>query len=574
MQALRRRFVLVAAAVLIPVALLVWRAVASVEFERRMRHQVVAERVFDEMERSLSELLAQEETRPFEDYGTSGAVPLIPGPEQPFVVGWFAIDPDGDIRVARTGHADVRRQVAPLRAGAQPPAASLPLAQRPGSTVDAQAPARLEDKKDVPTAFGVLRSLNKAVEQRAAKQKQVVDEYALKAAPAAKDAELTASLDGARGRTAAEPVPRRDADTPAMVGRIVEAQQLALYRTIAHDGRTYRQGLLLDVPALGAWLAGQALAGSELASYATVTFATGAIPAASAADPEFVYSHRFAEPFADVGARLSLRALPGIGGAGYVYALSALLVVAMAAGLLALYRMVAVAVGFAERRGNFVAAVSHELKTPLTAIRMYGEMLRDGIVPSEAKRDEYHRHITAESERLSRLINNVLEFSKLEKGTRPVSLTEGPVGPVLEEAAELLGPHATQAGFTLRVEVEPGLPPARFERDALLQILFNLVDNAVKYAASATRREIVMSATRSGDRVVIAVRDFGPGVPEAQLGKIFEPFYRGEQELTRRSKGTGLGLALVRGLGENMGALVRGANCVGDGFEVAIALRD
>jgi two-component system phosphate regulon sensor histidine kinase PhoR len=91
--------------------------------------------------------------------------------------------------------------------------------------------------------------------------------------------------------------------------------------------------------------------------------------------------------------------------------LSALLVVAVVVGLYALYRMVAVQVRFAERRGNFVAAVSHELKTPLTAIRLYAEMLRDGMIESDKKRSEYYSTITSETERLSRLINNVLELS-------------------------------------------------------------------------------------------------------------------------------------------------------------------
>jgi signal transduction histidine kinase len=203
---------------------------------------------------------------------------------------------------------------------------------------------------------------------------------------------------------------------------------------------------------------------------------------------------------------------------------------------------------------------------------MYGEMLRDGIVGSEAKRDEYYRHITAESERLSRLINNVLEFSKLEKGSRSMSLVVGQVGPVIDEAVTLLRPHLEQAGLALRLEVEPALPPVRFERDALLQVLFNLVDNAVKYATGSARPEIVLRAARDGDRVVVAVRDHGPGVPAAHLGKIFEPFYRGERELTRRSKGTGLGLALVRGLADGMGATVLGCNAQDGGFEVAIGL--
>jgi len=233
--------------------------------------------------------------------------------------------------------------------------------------------------------------------------------------------------------------------------------------------------------------------------------------------------------------------------------------------------MVAVAVAFAERRSDFVAAVSHELKTPLTAIRMYGEMLRDGIVPSDAKRQEYYRHITAESERLSRLINNVLEFARLEKGTRDVALTTGAVEPVVREAVELVRPHVEAEGFALRLESDGALPPVRFERDALLQVLFNLIDNAVKYTGDGAKR-IGLRLARDGDAVRIVVRDHGPGVPARHLAYVFEPFYRGEHELTRRSKGTGLGLALVRGLVERMGGRVRGRNDPDGGFEVTIAL--
>jgi signal transduction histidine kinase len=229
-----------------------------------------------------------------------------------------------------------------------------------------------------------------------------------------------------------------------------------------------------------------------------------------------------------------------------------------------------VAVEYAERRSNFVAAVSHELKTPLTAIRMYGEMLRDGVVPSESKRGEYYATITDEAERLSRLINNVLEFSKLEKGHGELALVVGDVADVVREAAGRLAPHAERAGFALRVEAEDGMPPVRFDRDALLQVLFNLVDNAIKYAASAARREIVLAVTRSGDDVAVSVRDFGPGVPRGELRRVFEPFHRGGHELTRRAKGTGIGLALVRELAAAMRARVQGDTPEDGGFRVRL----
>jgi signal transduction histidine kinase len=230
-------------------------------------------------------------------------------------------------------------------------------------------------------------------------------------------------------------------------------------------------------------------------------------------------------------------------------------------------------VSFAERRSNFVAAVSHELKTPLTAIRMYGEMLRDGLVPSEAKRAEYYRHITVESERLSRLINNVLEFARLEKGNGEVALATGSVEPVVREVAELLRPHVEGQGFELAVDVDPALPAVRFERDGLVQVLCNLVDNAAKYAREATPRRIELSARRAGGDVRLSVRDHGPGIAARHLGKIFEPFYRAESELTRRHKGTGLGLALVRGMAERMGARVSGHNVPDGGFEVELRFR-
>jgi signal transduction histidine kinase len=543
MRALRRRFLLVAAAVLVPVGLLVWRAMASVAVEQERRHEVIAERLFDEMERALSDVLREEESR------TAGS-PTPPAP--PWLRGRFEIGADGRVVappefasiVGTLGDRRVREDAAPK--------------WRAGSTValadDDQK--KQKNEKGAP-AYDALSSLNKAVEQRAARQKTLADAY---------DEEATTGRDQAAGGRTPEAAP--------FVGQLADPRHLVLTRTVIRaDGRAGREGLVVDPAALGAWLQDEALGASELRPYATLTF--GVTDAAPDAAGAYQYVHRFAEPFDALAARLALRPVPGFGGTTWVVALATLLVVAVIAGLVALYRMVAVAVGFAERRSNFVAAVTHELKTPLTAIRMYAEMLRDGIVPSEAKRDEYHRHITAESERLSRLIDNVLEFSRLERNARPMELVAGDIGPVLADAAAMLRPHVERGGLRLRVAVDDGLPPVRFERDALLQIVVNLVDNAVKYAGDARPGEIVLAATRMDDgRVVVRVRDHGPGVPREHLGRVFEPFHRGERELTRRTKGTGLGLALVRSLTEAMGGRVDGRNMADGGFEVEVLLPD
>jgi signal transduction histidine kinase len=219
-----------------------------------------------------------------------------------------------------------------------------------------------------------------------------------------------------------------------------------------------------------------------------------------------------------------------------------------------------------------VSAVSHELKTPLTAVRMYGEMLRDGMVESTEQRQAYYETITLEAERLSRLINNVLELSQLERNTRQVNLSVGDVSQAVREAVSMLRPHAEREGFTLEVSAAPNLPAARFDRDALTQILFNLLDNALKYGSSAEERRISVRCEPSeAGGVRIAVADRGPGVAPEQLAAIFEPFYRGENELTRKKQGTGIGLALVRGLAERMRGKVEGRN-LAPGFEVRVEL--
>jgi two-component system, OmpR family, phosphate regulon sensor histidine kinase PhoR len=233
--------------------------------------------------------------------------------------------------------------------------------------------------------------------------------------------------------------------------------------------------------------------------------------------------------------------------------------------------MTAVQVRFAQRRSNFVAAVSHELKTPLTAIRMYGEMLRDGMVESAEKRDEYYATITAETERLTRLINNVLELPRLERRERPVQIVVGDVAPIVREVADAFRPHAEREGFALTVAAEPGLPAVRFDRDALTQVLFNLLDNAVKYGRGRERCIAVRCAADEQGGVRIAVADRGGGVDDGQLAAIFEPFYRAQNELTRTQQGTGVGLALVRGLVARMHGRVEGRN-LQPGFEVRVTL--
>jgi signal transduction histidine kinase len=195
------------------------------------------------------------------------------------------------------------------------------------------------------------------------------------------------------------------------------------------------------------------------------------------------------------------------------------------------------------------------------------------MVSDDDTRRDYYRMITAEGERLTRLINNVMEHARLRKGQRPMQVMSGDAGLLLREVLEVMTPHIESEGFELDVSIEESLPAARFDGDALKQVLFNVLDNALKYGRrdGKGRLEVCCSGDSNG-WVNLSVRDHGPGIAASDLDTIFEPFYRAEDELTRRKQGTGIGLSLVRDLVERMQGRVRGLNRT-PGLEVQIALR-
>jgi signal transduction histidine kinase len=348
---------------------------------------------------------------------------------------------------------------------------------------------------------------------------------------------------------------------------------LILSRPRATAGQT--EGLVVDSEKLVEALKTRVLEArglGEVAELRAAGDAAGAPSSAAPRDTPYLFSHRFGAPFDSLAASLWLSPLAEPGDTTFSAPLALLLGVCVVLGLYALYRMTATQIEFAERRNNFVSAVSHELKTPLTAIRMYAEMLEEGLVADDARRLEYYRTITAESERLSRLINNVLELARIEKKPTRLKLMLGELTPVVLEALEVLRPHVEREGFSLELEASDALPSAYFEPDAVRQILFNLIDNALKYSRDAGERRIsVRLVAQSPDRVLLSVRDRGPGVPREHLRAIFQPFFRAERELTRKTQGTGIGLSLVQGLVERMGGSVHGANTE-PGFEVRVEL--
>jgi len=214
-------------------------------------------------------------------------------------------------------------------------------------------------------------------------------------------------------------------------------------------------------------------------------------------------------------------------------------------GLVSLWRYARAQLKLAEKKDDFISAVSHELRTPLTSIRMYSEMLEKNWVKSDDKAGEYYKNMRQESERLTRLIENVLDFSRIQKGRKRYVFRLGDINKCITDVTEMMTSYAAQHGFLIRTDLEK-LEQTAFDKDAVTQIVVNLLDNAVKYARDAEDKTIIVRSRKQNNFILIEVEDHGPGIPRRQREKVFEQFYRSGAEAKRESKGTGLGLALVR----------------------------
>jgi len=226
-------------------------------------------------------------------------------------------------------------------------------------------------------------------------------------------------------------------------------------------------------------------------------------------------------------------------------------------GLLILVLVLAIGVGswlivadlrrqlaLARQKTDFVSNVSHELKTPLTSIRMFAEMLLEDRVTEPEKRRQFHRIISSEASRLTRLINNVLDFAHLERGEKKYEFADLDLGVLLGETLATYRPHLEAEGFVMRATVPVEPVSVRGDRDALAQVLVNLLSNAEKY--STERKEIEVEMKASAGCVEIRVLDRGPGVPVHSRERIFEQFFRAHDSLGSGIQGSGLGLTLAR----------------------------
>jgi len=249
---------------------------------------------------------------------------------------------------------------------------------------------------------------------------------------------------------------------------------------------------------------------------------------------------------------------------------NALMILAIIVGVFIMLRGTARELEFSQLKSDFVSNVSHELKTPLALIRMFAETLEMGRAKSPEKVQEYYRIIMRESERLTHLINNVLDFSRIESGRKTYDLRLDDLADIVRDTLRAYSYELDKQGFAVETDVAEEVPETLLDREAIALALLNLLSNAVKYSAG-DKRIRVACAERNGS-LAVEVTDHGLGIPKADLGQIFEKFYRGRDERVRATRGSGLGLAIVKHSIEAHGGAIAVQSEEGKGSTFTITL--
>jgi signal transduction histidine kinase len=253
----------------------------------------------------------------------------------------------------------------------------------------------------------------------------------------------------------------------------------------------------------------------------------------------------------------------------YLYMFLAIAVI-LGFGLVLTVRTITRELELARLKSDFVSTVSHEFKSPLTSIRQLSEMLQSGRVPSEERRQRYYDILVEQSARLSSLVTNVLDLARIEEGRKEFRFETVDLGSLIADLAEGIQHRVGYEGFEIRSAIQETLPPVRADPEALRQAISNLLNNAIQYSGES--RQVNLEASAEGRSVTVTVQDFGMGIPEAEIGRVFDRFFRGSSEITQSVRGSGLGLTLVREIAEAHGGVVEVESEVENGSTFRIRL--
>jgi signal transduction histidine kinase len=627
MKKLTALLVLFSLAISIPLAYLMLRTYRSIEQEELSELRYFAETVFSLMETELGELVSTEESRPIEayhaDYEGPGAVNHSLKPS--YILAYMQNNPDGSFQTPIADTFDLlsnnqRIQIEKLkkindafnRIRYKLPESIETSPHEQYATNESYDHFKFAEKylrrgRNRPDATYV-RHKNRRIENLTARQiLQVVQTdqrlalaRLLQARRAIKDSDIVRTMIahtikdierqtpfGFSGISGVEPfqdiwlelMEETDellVEIDPMQAVFLDDNHLYLFRRILLNNQIYCQGAVIKVYDLLAHLMRKYFSDQPMtrfthlqlnASSGNQVLKTLRIGTVSR-NPVFSLKRSLHRPFNFLQGSLTCDTVPSSPARASLNRIMLLLAATILIGLFAIYKSVHAVVELSERRSGLVSAVTHELKTPLSTIRMYIEMLEQGIARDQDQEQEYYRILDSETSRLARLISNVLEFAKLEKRQRRLSLTQGTLDEVLQEVSAIMQTPIQKAEFQLRIECEENLPACAYDREAMIQILINLIENSLKFGAQTPGKELLLRCAREGRRIHISLRDTGPGIPRHALKKIFANFYRVDNDLTRTTGGTGIGLALVKSLVTAMGGRVRAVNNDGPGCTI------
>jgi signal transduction histidine kinase len=288
----------------------------------------------------------------------------------------------------------------------------------------------------------------------------------------------------------------------------------------------------------------------------------------------YLLESNFDPPFASWKARAGLRNtnLDSLARSSFLHSAGAtvLVLLVLVLGIALTLRATDREARLAQAKSNFVANVSHELKTPLSLLSLFSEILELGLVKNEAKKIEYYQVMRHESRRLNKLIDNILDFSKIEAGRKTYNFVAGDMTEVIENVLSSYRYQIDNSGFDVQTNMQPDLPPVAFDRDAMTQVVSNLIDNSIKYSRDV--KQLSITTKTLGSVLFVEIADRGIGIPRAEQAKIFEKFYRVGNGLVHDVKGSGLGLSLVKHIVEAHKGTITVESDVGKGSRFTIHL--
>jgi signal transduction histidine kinase len=246
------------------------------------------------------------------------------------------------------------------------------------------------------------------------------------------------------------------------------------------------------------------------------------------------------------------------------------LVVVLVFGVVLVARTVGHEMEILKVKSDFVSSVSHEFKTPLTSIKALTERLREGKVRQPGKMKEYFSVISQETERLTRLVGNLLDFSRIEEGRQEYELVKTDLAEWLRETVDMFRNEGVDRHIAIRTHIPEDIPEVHIERAAMAQAVGNLLENAIKFSPERKGVDLIVESDES--RVFMKIKDYGIGIPADDQARIFEKFYQGKAAAGQSARGTGLGLTLVRHTVEGHGGTVAVESQVGKGSTFTLSL--